>query len=794
LFKEAEDNMRITEKIKSKTNLVLCTKILMIVGLILWYYWALPNPLFDDPTATVIETRKGVLLGARIAKDGQWRFPETDSVPIKFSKCILAYEDQQFYSHFGFNPITIGNALIDNFKAGKVVRGGSTITQQVIRLARKGKKRTYFEKIKELILATRLEFRYSKEKILKLYASHAPFGGNVVGMDMAAWRYFGLPAHKLSWAESATLAVLPNSPSLIHLGKNREELEKKRNILLNVLLKQKSIDTLTYHLAVSEKIPQKPYGLPQTAPHLLDQIAKTYGGKRKQTTIDIALQKQANKIVDHHFKIQKQNGIYNMAVLVMDIETREVKTYIGNTSTDVVHQKDVDIIQAPRSTGSVLKPLLYTAMIDKGELLPEQLVSDIPTTIAGYSPKNYDESFSGVVPANKALARSLNIPAVRLLQEYGLQRFRDELRAFRIKHLKYSADHYGLSLIVGGAEASLWDLCKTYAGLAGTITHFENNSSEYFENEFAEPVIFANDQVNFGKKAARKTIFGAGSIWLTFEAMKGLNRPEGDEAWEFYDSSIELAWKTGTSFGNRDAWAIGVNQKYVVGVWVGNADGEGRPEHTGLHSAAPVLFDIFNLLQRSKWFLTPFDDLIEMKVCNRSGYVAGKYCIAKKQWTSSSEAKNGTCPYHQLIHLDQSKQYRVNSSCQEVSQIHSEPWFVLPPLQAYYYKTNDASYRQKPPFRKDCLKEKESNIDFIFPKRNSSVYLPKGFDGKTNDVVLKIAHTDPEVEVFWYLDNTYLGKTHQFHEMPIKPQPGSYSITVVDDKGHELKRKITIKK
>ena len=466
--------------------------------LFIWFYFCLPKPLFQIPTSTVIESYDGKLLGAKIADDEQWRFPATDSVSYKFEQCLLNFEDQYFYNHIGFNPISMWNAVIQNSKANRVVRGGSTLTQQVIRLSRKGKKRTYFEKLIELILATRLEFNKSKKEILNLYASHAPFGGNVVGIDMAAWRYFGAPSNKLSWAENATLAVLPNAPSLIYPGKNQQRLLEKRNRLLKKLLSKNKIDTLTYELSIKESLPQKPFNLPQIAPHLLDFISKKNKGNRIQTTINYSLQKQINNIVKRNYNILSQNEIRNMAVLVMDIKTREVKSYVGNTPTTKAHQKDVDIIQSGRSTGSVLKPLLYSAMMDKGELLPEELVPDIPTVIAGYAPKNFSETYNGAVPANKALARSLNIPAVRLLQKYGLQRFSDEITAFKIRNIKYSADHYGLSLILGGAEASLWDLCKTYAGLAGTLNHYTNSSSEYFTNEFIEPILLKGKKASFG--------------------------------------------------------------------------------------------------------------------------------------------------------------------------------------------------------------------------------------------------------------------------------------------------------
>ena len=758
-----------------------------------WYYISLPKPLFNEPTATVIESSNGELIGAKIANDGQWRFPETDSVPEKFKKCIIAFEDRHFYHHPGFNPVAMMKALGENLKAGKVIRGGSTLTQQVIRLARKGEKRTYFEKLIELILATRLEVSTSKEQILNYYASHAPFGGNVVGIDMAAWRYFGVSAHRLSWAESATLAVLPNAPSLIYPGKNQDKLVKKRNRLLNTLLKNGELDSLTYNISISEPLPTKPYGLPQTAPHLVERLSKKHKGQRIKTTINTSLQQRINQIVKRHYNQLQQNEVYNMAVLVLDIRTRKVVSYIGNTPTDKAHQKDVDIITAARSTGSILKPLLYVAMMDKGELLPEQLIADIPTVIAGYNPRNYDETYSGAVPANQALARSLNVPAVRLLQQYGLQRFRDELKHFKIKDLKNNANHYGLSLIVGGVEGNLWDLCKAYAGLASILHHYQDQSSSYYRNEFMQPIMIQGQLPDFKKLSRQKSTFGAASIWLTFEAMKKVNRPEGNEAWEFFDSSRELAWKTGTSFGNRDAWAIGIDQNYVVGVWAGNADGEGRPQLTGLHAAAPVLFDVFNLFPKSPWFPTPYDDLTSIKVCADSGFIKGIYCPEKEQEIPMTGTKMKSCPFHQLVHLSTDKKYQVHAGCESVASIQNEPWFILPPLQAYYYRSKNASYRPLPPFRNDCGGQKNRNMDFIFPKVNSSMYLPKGFDGQTNELVLKIAHIKPETQVFWYLNDQFIGTTKQFHEMPIRPDPGVHIITVLDEYGDELKRRIEIK-
>lgn len=678
-------------------------------------------------------------------------------------------------------------------EAGKTIRGGSTLTQQVIRLSRKGKKRTYTEKLIELVLATRLELRNSKEEILKLYASHAPFGGNVVGLDMAAWRYFGVKADQLSWAESATLAVLPNAPSLIYPGKNQEKLRRKRNRLLGKLKEAAVIDTLTYNLAIAEPLPQKPFALPRTAPHLLDYISLQEEGNRIKTTINIDLQRQANTIVRNYYEVLRQNGVYNAAVLIMEVDTRNVIAYVGNTPTDRKHQKDVNLIHAPRSTGSVLKPFLYAAMLDAGELLPEQLVADVPTQIAGYQPENFDEQYDGAVPAKRALARSLNVPAVRLLQEYGLQRFSDQIKPLKLQDINKSSDHYGLTLILGGAESNLWDLCKSYAALASTVNHYTQNSSQYFEQEFCEPIFKVNDSLNIGSLTFEKPVFDAGSIYLMLEAMKQVNRPEGEEAWEFFDSSKEIAWKTGTSFGNRDAWSIGTTKKYVVGVWVGNADGEGRPNITGLTAAAPIMFDVFDVLPNASWFEKPHDALTEIQICKNSGFVAGDLCPSISSLIPVSGIRTVSCPYHQLIHLNKNETYLVNSSCETVSEIRSVPWFVLPPLMEYYYKNTNASYKPLPPFRKDCQKVERLVMDFIYPKRNGIVTLPFDFDGKTAPLILKLAHNKPKTLVFWYLDNSYVGQTKTFHEIAIKPEKGIHEITVVDELGNELKRRIEIR-
>lgn len=766
----------------------------IVVVLFGFWWFCLPSRLFQEPMSTVVTSSQGQFLGARIAEDGQWRFPEIDSVPYRFKECILYFEDEYFYQHPGINPVSTAKALWINITTDKRI-GGSTITQQVLRLAHGNPKRTYLEKFIESFQSTRLEVRYNKDKILRLYASYAPFGSNVVGLSAAAWRYFGIPANQLSWGQMATLAVLPNAPSLIYPGKNRKALKRKRNNLLKKLYRNKVIDQMTFHLALSEELPGKPLRLPNLAPHFTEKIKREYGGERFQSTIDYYLQKKVNAVVKAHYNILKQNQIHNMAVLVLDVQTRQVLAYVGNTPTTAENNNYVDIIDKPRSTGSILKPFLYAAMLDKGELLPNTLVADIPTNIDGYTPKNYDKKYRGAVPASLALTKSLNVPAVRMLRSYGLDRFYHTLKKLHLSYIDKPANYYGLSLILGGAESSLWEVTNAYAGMGSILKNYNATSDEYFKNEFAEPVYAKDSVLRYKGIQLNAPVYGAGSIYKTFNAIENLNRPVGEANWRLFDSSQPIAWKTGTSYGFKDAWAVGLTSKYAIGVWVGNADGEGRPGLVGVEAAAPILFDVLKDLPKSKWFSKPYDDLVKIKVCKKSGYLAGLYCReTEEEWVPEKGLKTKTCPFHHKVFLNATEQFRVNSSCYPLAEMKQESWFSLPPVEEYYYARKHPEYQPLPPFKFDCLQSGEQRMAFIYPKPNQAVILPKNFDEKTNEVIFKLVHRGKPITVYWYLDSNYLGKTKDFHEIGTTPKPGSYILTAVDQEGNEVQERITIKK
>ncbi|WP_010253181.1 penicillin-binding protein 1C [Myroides injenensis] len=767
--------------------------ITIIVLLLIPYYFCLPTPLFNKPYSTVIESDKGQLLGAQIASDGQWRFPQIDTIPEKFKQCITTYEDEYFYYHFGINPISIVKAFFTNIKAKKVTRGGSTLTQQVIRLSRDGQKRSYGEKLIEAIQSTRLELRYSKNTILSLYTSHAPFGGNVVGLDVAAWRYFGTVPEHLSWAESATLAVLPNAPRLIYPGKNQEILLKKRNNLLKKLYLKKIIDKNTYELALLEPLPQKPHELPQIAPHLLQLVAKSTPGKRIVTTVKYDLQQRANDIIKDYYNNYSQSEIHNIAAIIIDTETRDIITYIGNSPTTSTHKKDVDIIQAQRSTGSILKPFLYAAMLDDAELLPKSLIPDIPIVISGYKPQNFNNSYEGAVTADEALFRSLNIPFVLMLQNYGIYRFYDQLHNFKFNSINKHPNHYGLSLILGGAESSLWEITRAYSGMASTLNYYNNHQGQYRTDEIQNLNWDLTKKVKFGNETLESTTVGAGAIYSTFKALTLVNRPEGDEAWQYYDSAIKIAWKTGTSFGGRDAWAVGVNKKYVVGIWVGNATGEGRPSISGVRMAGPILFDLFKILPRSDWFEIPYDEMEEIETCKITGLRAGQNCPITTSLVPNRSKKTQQCTYHKLVHLDMTKQYQVNSSCEPIGNIITEPWFILPPTMAYYYKQSHSDYIDLPAFRDDCKSnDSKSLLEFIYPKHGDKIYLTKNFYSQLQPFIAKAATNNKEKKLYWYLDNAYLGETDLYHEMSIMADEGIHYLSVIDVNGNSRTIEINI--
>jgi penicillin-binding protein 1C len=719
-------------------------------------------------------------------------------VPEKFKDCIMAFEDKRSDHHWGFDPLAFGRAIKQNITARHVVSGGSTLTMQVIRLSTR-KNRTFWQKSLEIIKAMRLELTHSKAEILALYSSNAPFGSNVVGLDAASWRYYGRSPDKLSWGEMAALAVLPNSPSLVHPGKNRLILLRKRNKLIDKLAQQKTIDATTAMLAKLEPVPDKPVPLPRQAPHLLqrfrgDNIAAGQNGGRVKTSINGVLQQNVTDIVERHHQLLKGNNIRNAAAIVLDVETGQTLAYVGNINhpENADMESDVDVIAAPRSPGSTLKPILYAAMMHDGLILPNSLIPDIPTQIAGYHPQNFDLGYDGAVPASKALSRSLNIPAVKMLVQYKYERLHSLLRKVGMTTLTQPADHYGLSLILGGSENNLWELSGAYADMARVLNHYNRNKAEYDANDYHPPVYAPMQQSD--KQPEKGGLLNAASIYYTFQAMEEVMRPGDELLWQQFSSTQRIAWKTGTSFGFRDGWAIGVTPRYVVGVWVGNTNGEGRPGLIGVNTAAPILFDIFRQLPVSRqWFSMPTGEMTRIAICRESGYRAGEYCQpVDTLLMPKSGLKAGVCTFHQLVHLDATRKWQVNSVCEAPGNMVHVPWFVLPPSMEYYYKSRSYNYRTLPPFRQDCGSNTQRTMEMIYPKDGAKVYVPLEADGGRGRVICNAAHRQPGIKVFWNLDDEYMGQTTGYHQMALNPAPGKHILTLVDADGNRLQTRFEV--
>ena len=764
-------------------------KILVAVAVAGFLFWIMiPRSLFSDPLSTVVYDRNETLLGARIAADGQWRFPWEDSLPPKYKQALIQYEDRHFYAHPGIYPPSILRALYQNIRQGKVVSGGSTLTMQVMRMARKDRDRNILQKIIESVLAVRLELTASKDEILLAYASNAPFGGNVVGLEAASWRYFGTGPHNLSWAESALLAVLPNAPSLIHPGRNREQLKEKRDRLLRNLYAEGIIDSLTCEMASKEPVPGQPLPLPDHAAHLTDHFLMRDPGKKIRTTLRADLQTGVVELVEIHHRKLSRNQVHNLACLVMEVESGNVLAYVGNTRPEgnAFHENHVDVIRAARSTGSILKPFLFAAMLDRGLILPGTLVPDIPLQYDGYSPKNYERGYEGAVPAYQALERSLNVPSVVMLEKYGVQLFLGLLNNLGFTTFDKTSSHYGLSLILGGGETSLWELAGAYGSLARILNHYNRTDGRYDPSDLHMPRLREESQSGTRQINIREEgVLSAGSIYLTFESLLKVNRPNELFKWFLMDSSSPIAWKTGTSFGFRDAWAVGVTPEYLVAVWAGNADGEGRSGLTGLSSAAPLMFDLFDLLPGTSWFGQPSDDLRKVVVCRKSGCLAGPRC-PEVDTTEVSPAgmHSDVCPFHRLVHLSGDGAFRVSSACVDIKEMKTENWFVLPPLMEWYYRKKDPSYRVLPPLKEGCISEGIRELEIVYPVEGSMIVIPRELEGSKGKLVMEVAHRSEGAVLFWHMDERYMGSTDRVHAMAADLEPGRHRLTVVDQNGN----------
>ena len=549
------------------------------------------------------------------------------------------------------------------------------------------------------------------------------------------------------------------------------------------------------------------------------------------TTIDIGLQRQAEAILERWHRDFGRQGISDIAAVVFDIRTMEVLVYCGNVSFASGRPgSQVDILQAPRSTGSILKPLLYCALLQEGNILPRTLLPDIPVNINGFSPQNYDLQFYGAVPADLALARSLNVPAVHMLRRYGVPRFHSLLSDAGMTTLTRAPEDYGLSLILGGAEGRLYEITRIYARMARQLVYpYVPASAEPGMHKKAVSKFHGPDRDLVMEQDNSFPFTDLEAIRWTIDALKEVNRPD-EMDWRKISSVRKVAWKTGTSYGFRDAWAVGVTPEYAVGVWAGNADGTGVPGLSGATCAGPVMFDIFNFLpsgtdrtvqssgilsdkagrkpqctgvhedfrskrnEESTLLGLPRPDGIDYtvaEVCRESGYLAGQYCDRRDTlFLPKAATRSGACPYHKAVTVSADGRYRASAAEPGARTVNM---FILPPAMEWYYRQHHPEYIPVPPQRPDTVSDGNwSPMEFIYPENGSTVTIPRQLDGSIRGAVFNLAHSNPQTEVYWHLDSGYLGSTRYIHQMNIIASPGEHTVTVVDASGNTLSVRFTI--
>lgn len=744
----------------------------LIVYLLVLLFLPLPKPLFVEDFSSVVFDNDGNLLDAKVARDEQWRFPISEDIPKELVTATLLAEDEYFYFHCGFNPVSLFRAALQNWKAGKIISGGSTLTMQLIRMALKNPPRTFPQKFYEILLSHKLEILKTKKYILREYLAQAPYGGNIVGANSASWIYFGRSLEQLSRAEYALLAVLPNHPGFLYPGKNNEQLLQKRNrLLLKWSLKEKWKKT-ELDVYQAEPLPRGKKSLPHLAAHLLQRSTQP----ELQTTLDKGTQIQVKRILDERATQWERLQIMNAACLVVSIKTGDVKAYVGNVLPESGKPgRQVDLIKSSRSPGSLLKPFLYAQAIKRGLILPHQWLPDYPIYIQGFAPSNFNKTFQGVIPADRALASSLNVPFVHLLNEYGYPQFHQDLLDAGVQ-LHQPADHYGSSLILGGMETTLEQIVGMYRQMA-------HNYQDQHRLPFGQPFLEVEPKISYSRERRRRSSpkkngwYDPFSIPSMLRAMTMLRRPGDLEHWDQFGASTNIAWKTGTSYGYRDAWSVGISNEYVVGVWVGNADGQGRPDLIGSKMAAPVMFDVFQQIAATSIEIP--ENGTALLTCALTGYKAGRLCPQKDTILFPKQFHNTLhCPYHQRIWVDSARQFRVTKNCYE-GEVHPDTILNLPPLLAPFSPYSSTAPVQ---FHPNCLAT-EIQLSILYPPTGTVVSKSRNQSNQEGTITLTASHSSPRARLFWFVDQEYVGLTENEHKVNVPLLMGQHTLSIQDETG-----------
>lgn len=767
-------NKEKVKKIFKKSGIALIAIIILFIFLDIIFPFKI-----NTSYSQLILDKDGKVLGAFLSRDDKWRMKtELSEISPELKSAFLEKEDKYFHYHFGVNPISLTRALFNNIVSGKRTSGASTITMQVARLL-EPKKRTYFNKLIEVFRAFQLELHYSKDEILQMYINLVPYGGNIEGVKSASVIYFGSLPQKLSPAQITTLALIPNRPTTLALGKDNPEILKERNKWLKKLGKADVFSKEELESALIEPLGVKRQDIPKIAPHLSQRIIKSYPQKENiYTTIQANTQIKIQNLASNYSKRVSKLNIYNVAVLVVKNSTLEVEAYVGSQDfNDKAHQGQVDGITAIRSPGSTLKPLVYALGMDLGKLTPKTTVADIPTNWQGYAPDNFDKKFRGKISIEEALSHSLNIPAVDILNQITVPVFVEKLSKAGFKSISKKKKDMGLSMILGGCGVNLEEI----AGLYTIFSH---------EGDYQPLRFLKNDTTKI-----KTTIISPISAYSIAQTLTLATRPDLPKAYEQSLQKPSIAWKTGTSYGRRDAWSVGFNQDYTVAVWVGNFTGEGVPELTGSEIATPLLFDVFNNLPNTntKLLVSPKDIQFRL-VCVESGLPPNEFC--KNQVTDyyiPLISPSQTCQHMKEYYISVDEKFMYLPDCLPQSGYKKKMFPNLSANLLTYYEAEKMPYEKTPNIHPECeqyIENGGTNAPQIISPLDKKTYIVP--EKNIPDLLLKAYIYNDSKKIYWYLDDKLYKEVSPQENAFFKPSLGKTKITCIDEKGRSSSIEIKI--
>ena len=742
--------------------------------------------------APEIEARDGTVLHAYMAKDEQWRLKtRLDEITPELKKAIIFKEDKHFYHHPGINLLAVGRALVSNIFHLKRTSGASTITMQVARML-SPKPRTYINKCIEMFRAMQLELHYSKDEILQLYLNLVPYGSNIQGVKAASLLYFNKTPDQLSLAEITALSIIPNRPNSLVMGKDNDRIVKERNKWLARFGEAKVFPTSTIRDAMQEPLTAHRHNAPNSVPQFALRMRRSYPGQLEiRSTLDEKMQEKSESIVTNYVNQLKLHNVNNAAVLIMDNRNHEVVTYIGSSDfADRFHYGQVDGVHALRSPGSTLKPLLYGLSFDKGAITPKTMIADVPISIKGYSPENYDRIFRGNVTAEYALSNSLNIPAVKLLDKQGVDNFINRLTQAGFMSIYQKRKTMGLSIILGGCGVRLDELTPLYASFA--------NNGIYYPPQFilADSTLAHEknkDRVGDTDKKSAEVLSPAADYMLT-KILSELHRPDLPNAFDEARGIPHIAWKTGTSYGRKDAWSIGYNKRYTIGVWLGNFSGAGVPELSGASTATPLLFELFNAIDHdaaNDWLDAPKEVSFRL-VCTETGKVPGEFCHSQvMDHYIPGVSSNEKCDHFKEIWVSSDEKYCYCTSCLPPNGYKTKLVPNVPPDLAAYYDGAHIAYQKLPPHNPACTRMFEGQPPVITSLTNGMTYLVA--DKEEQKLQLSCTTGNDVHKVFWYINDKFYQAADAKQKIFFSAHAQDLKISCTDDKGRNSNIRIKVK-